>query len=1001
MPVTIRSTAASAVWLVVLATFATLHAAPPAAAAPREAFIRDVRAFELDDLSIDSPAGIAYSPTAEAFHVIEAAAPHQRAPGRTTIVTVTPNERRLRATRIAAQISDPINVAFDQRRQRLLAYAPAADRLIEVDESSGALDPSTLERHGAQRLGIDDPQGMATDPDTGQIYILDSAAARIVRVTPSRTGDLDTVDIADIDLGSSGIGDAVGLALDPTTGHLHVVDAIEEVLYELTPTGAVIATRDLSGLELVDPQGIVFAESGDLTDDADQLSLYLADSGVASDTGERPPVVSDVAPTSHDTGADPSTPVAQATTTDGTGQLLELSFTDVPAAPTAGATASASTLVQTIEAFNWSPPSPDTSGVVYLPESNTLLASDGEVNEMPLYAGANMFEASLSGNLVDTFTTLDFDNNEPTGVTVNPADGHLFISQDTPPKQVHELDPGADGSYGTADDAVTTFGTTDFSSTDPEGVTYAPELDALFVADGLNNEVYHLAPGANGTFDGVAPSGDDQLVGQFDTLGLGLEDPEGIAYNRRTGSLYLGGKTRNIGTYNFDTLLEVSTDGALIRTIDVSDANPDRQITRQKLSGLAFGPSSQDASSQAMYIADRGEDNNSDPEENDGRIYEMTVPGTSGSGVGPVAVDDAAVTQAGSAVVVDVAANDSDADGDLDAASANSACANGSSGCAGASDGSLIDNGDGTITYTPDTGFVGADSFVYEICDTTARCDTATVTVTVDDPDDPGNPGGSGDGELVSFDINTTVPGVGGVRDEDIVSYDAAAGTWALYFDASDVGITSNDIDAFHVRGDGSVLLSFSSTMTVPGLTGGPAGESVEDADVVLFTPTSTGATTAGSFSFHFDGSDVELDTSGEDITGLYEFADGSLGVTTAGTISVSGVAKGGDEDVHRFSGSFGAATSGAWSLLFDGSDLGLTGSGDDLDGVAFDGGSDLLFSTKGSYAAAGGAGDDEDISRFTGTLGPTTSGSITLERDLSALGIDPAADVDALHLGR
>ena len=37
----------------------------------------------------------------------------------------------------------------------------------------------------------------------------------------------------------------------------------------------------------------------------------------------------------------------------------------------------------------------------------------------------------------------------------------------------------------------------------------------------------------------------------------------------------------------------------------------------------------------------------------------------------------------------------------------------------------------GTFEYTPNAGFVGTDSFIYQICDTASQCDTATVTITV------------------------------------------------------------------------------------------------------------------------------------------------------------------------------------------------------------------------------------------------------------------------------
>lgn len=37
----------------------------------------------------------------------------------------------------------------------------------------------------------------------------------------------------------------------------------------------------------------------------------------------------------------------------------------------------------------------------------------------------------------------------------------------------------------------------------------------------------------------------------------------------------------------------------------------------------------------------------------------------------------------------------------------------------------------GTITYYPDPGFFGTDSFTYQICETESQCDTATVIVIV------------------------------------------------------------------------------------------------------------------------------------------------------------------------------------------------------------------------------------------------------------------------------
>jgi hypothetical protein len=99
----------------------------------------------------------------------------------------------------------------------------------------------------------------------------------------------------------------------------------------------------------------------------------------------------------------------------------------------------------------------------------------------------------------------------------------------------------------------------------------------------------------------------------------------------------------------------------------------------------------------------------------------------------PVANDDGPTTPEDTAVPIDVAANDTDTDGNLAPASANTACAT----CAEPANGTLLNNADGTFTYTPAPDWNGSDSFVYEICDTLGACDTATVSITVDPVADP------------------------------------------------------------------------------------------------------------------------------------------------------------------------------------------------------------------------------------------------------------------------
>lgn len=94
----------------------------------------------------------------------------------------------------------------------------------------------------------------------------------------------------------------------------------------------------------------------------------------------------------------------------------------------------------------------------------------------------------------------------------------------------------------------------------------------------------------------------------------------------------------------------------------------------------------------------------------------------------PVAVDDLAGTMEGFAVGIDVLANDSDIDGNLVAASVTDII--------GPFNGLIvIDPFSGTINYTPNPGFVGPDSLIYEVCDDgtplPSECSQAVVRINV------------------------------------------------------------------------------------------------------------------------------------------------------------------------------------------------------------------------------------------------------------------------------
>lgn len=231
------------------------------------------------------------------------------------------------------------------------------------------------------------------------------------------------------------------------------------------------------------------------------------------------------------------------------------------------------------------------------------------------------------------------------------------------------------------------------------------------------------------------------------------------------------------------------------------------------------------------------------------------------------------------------------------------------------------------------------------------------------------------------------------VMDEDIVLLNN--GAWSMLFDASDVGVT-RDVDAFAFLDADSILLSFDTDGSIPGVSG-----TVTETDIVRFDATSLGANTAGAFSLYFDGDDVGLTTSGEDIDALELLSDGRILISTLNAVDVPNLSGEADEDVLAFTPTtLGSSTSGTWAFYFDGSDVSLT-SGEDVDGFAVASNGRLYLSDVGAFAVPGLSGANEDVFTCTpGTLGPTTTCTYqtTLAFDGSAWGL-AGDDVDGVDI--
>ena len=330
--------------------------------------------------------------------------------------------------------------------------------------------------------------------------------------------------------------------------------------------------------------GLAIAPSADHTDHRSTKSLYLADSGSGAQQG----------------------------------RIVEVSLAAaVPAA--AAAAAVAASVVRTVPTSSYSPPSPDPSGIGYLPDLDRFIIGDGEVDEMTIFGGVNLFETNRSGAQTRNGVTQPW-SNEPTGVGYNPVNHHLLVSDDSK-RELYDVAAGPDTRYGSSDDVITHFDTLGAGNDDPEDVTYDPVTNSIWTTDGLNTQVFRYRPGPDGNF-GTA----DDLRSNFDTGVYGAGDPEGIAFDSARDTLVVLDDPSN-------TIYELDRSGALLNTISTTAAN------MRAAAGIAVAPGSADPGVRHYYVVARGIDNDNHPDENDGMFYELAAtlppvgPGTNESPV--------------------------------------------------------------------------------------------------------------------------------------------------------------------------------------------------------------------------------------------------------------------------------------------------------------------------------------------------------------------------------
>jgi VCBS repeat-containing protein len=248
----------------------------------------------------------------------------------------------------------------------------------------------------------------------------------------------------------------------------------------------------------------------------------------------------------------------------------------------------------------------------------------------------------------------------------------------------------------------------------------------------------------------------------------------------------------------------------------------------------------------------------------------------------PDAIDDAVSVAMGGTVVIYPLSNDNDPDGDTISISSIST---------GSLLGSVVDNGNGTLTYKAPTGRTGTDSFTYTINDGNKNTDTATVTVTISGENNSpeitkvGNQFINEDSSTSAIAFSVSDPDV-----DDVLSLSKSSDTPSLISN-DDIVITSTGTNTYTVKvtpladqnGTANITLTVSDGTVSTSTTFMVVVYPVNDAPIAVADDLSINEDTALNFtSATLLANDTDVDEDTLQITKVTDPSHGRLTYTSS-----------------------------------------------------------------------------------------------------------------------
>ena len=152
----------------------------------------EVQSIQAGELGLSGFSGLGYLPSANALYSIDED---------TQDLTVFKIRGDVLSTNpIQISVSNPLNLAYNP--QSFGIYTLSDQGLTEVRagiNGSVPLSQQQLYEYGLTLDSFDDPQGMAFNPNSGDLYVLDAKSSNIIKVIPLKNGGFSPESQTDVE----------------------------------------------------------------------------------------------------------------------------------------------------------------------------------------------------------------------------------------------------------------------------------------------------------------------------------------------------------------------------------------------------------------------------------------------------------------------------------------------------------------------------------------------------------------------------------------------------------------------------------------------------------------------------------------------------------------------------------------------------------------------------------------------------------------------------------